>query len=99
MKKWNAIPRTLKFLLCNVALPFLFGSALFYLFSQALGSANPVVAAIYWLLVLVCILASLIFISPSMVKRIAKEIVLRLACRFFPRSRFAKPPLSYTKAR
>jgi hypothetical protein len=77
----------------------IFGWALFHLFSSALGSANPALATIYWSLAIVTILGSQISMSPSMTKRIINEIVRRFACRFFPTSRLAKPPLSYTLAR
>jgi hypothetical protein len=95
----DRIRRLVKIIFYNVVVPIFFGWALFHLFSSALGSANPALATIYWSLAIVTILGSLISMSPSMTKRISNGIVRRFACRFFPTSRLAKPPLSYTQAR
>jgi hypothetical protein len=99
MKKWTDIRRLVKIIFYNVVVPIFFGWALFHFFSSAVGSANPALATIYWSLALVTILGSVISMSPSMAKRIGKEIVRRFACSFFPNSRFSRPAHSYTRAR
>lgn len=99
MKKHPTNQSLLKTILYNGLLPMLIGLGFFQLLKRALGSINHTEGIIYWFLVVLCVLGTLILLSPSVVKWIGKEILRRFACRFLPSSRFAKPPLSYDRAR
>jgi TolA-binding protein len=94
-----AFGKSLRFILHDIVVPLFFGWALFRLFSSALGSENSTHAKIYWLLAWVTTLGFMIAVWPALAKRIGKETVRRFAFRFCPNSRFARPPLSYTRAR
>lgn len=90
------IPKTILF---NFLFPAFLGWAIYHLVARALEFSNLIEAATYWLLALACVISGFIAICPRKAKQIGSDILRQFACRFFPGSRFAKPPLSYTAAR
>ena len=92
----RSLPKTI---LLNLVLPVFLGWAIYHFVARALECINPIEAVLYWLLAAACMATIFISIFHLKLKQIGSEILRRFACRFFPGSRYAKPPLSYTAAR
>ena len=99
MKKQDIGSNLPKKILFNFVFPAFLGWAIYHLVARALEFTDLREAASYWLLSMACVMSGFISICPRKAKQIGSEIIRRFACRFFPGSRFARPPLSYTKAR
>ena len=99
MKKSSLLKRLTKSLIFRVVVTVLLVDALEQSCVLALRANSAPEALAYILLALASVVAVFVSIAPHHAKRIGKEIVRRFACRFFPSSRFARPPLSYTRAR
>ena len=99
MKKRTANKSWPKTFFDNFFLPTLFGFALYHLIFRAFESSSPRETAVYGLLVFLSALAFIVLISPTACLQISAAILRRFTFKLFPKSRFAKPPLSYTRAR
>ncbi len=93
---FQSLPKKILF---NFVFPAFLGWAIYHLVERALKCTNPTEAATYWLLAMACVISGFISICPRKAKQIGSETLRRFSCRFFPGSRLAKPPLSYTAAR
>jgi hypothetical protein len=99
VKKSSLLKRLTKSLIFRVLVTLLLVEALEQSCVLALRANSAPEALAYILLALASAIAVFVSIAPHHAKRIGKEIVRRFACWFFPSSRFARPPLSYTQAR
>lgn len=99
MKRRKSLRSLLKKNLFDFVFPAFLAWAFSHFVARALEFTSIIEAVTYFLIALACVISGFISVCPRKAKQIGSENLRRFACRFFPGSRFARPPLSYTRAR